>query len=139
MFHGKLLGIDAGERRSRISDRAGLYYPLVDAGIDRQECHEIIEAFGVCNPGKSGCMFCPRVTKWYVYQLWREGLITYRLQVEEIPWRAGRNTDDPKAGTIVPLRYKGKLTRQMMAEWEQGLNIPDSNEKLEDLPCVCQW
>ena len=137
-FYGQFIGFDSKEA-GRISDQAGLYYPLVEADIDREECHEIIETFGICNPSKSGCMFCPRVTQRYVYQLWQDGLIDYRLQVEEIPWKAGRNSGDPKEGQIVPLRHKGQLTREMMAEWERGENIPDPNEKVDDLPCACKW
>lgn len=123
-----LLGIDAGERRQLRQD-AKRFYPLVEAEIDRQDCHEIIDAFGLCNPGKSGCMFCPRVTKWYVYQAWQEGLIHHRIQVEEIPFK----------GKIGPLRHGDKLTREMIIDWKHGKNIPDPNEKLEDLPCACKW
>lgn len=138
-LYGQMLGIDAGESH-RAAGGAGVFYPLIEADIDRAECHEIIEAFGVCNPGKSGCMFCPRVTRWYVYQLWREGLIDYRLQVEEIPWRG--KAEDPKHGQVVPLAYsggRGRLTREMIADWERGENIPDPSERLEDLPCACRW
>ena len=135
-FYGRMLGIDVGES-GRIAEEAGLFYPLVEADIDRQDCYEIIDAFGVCNPGKSGCMFCPRVSRWQVFELWREDLIDYRLVVEEIPWKG--KAGDPKHGLIVPLRHKDKLTRVMMAEWERGENVPDPNEKLEDLPCACKW
>lgn len=137
-FFGSLIGIDGGESH-RASHDAGLFYPLIDADINRHECNEIVDAFGICNPGKSGCMFCPRVTDWYVYQLWQDGLINYRICVEEIPWKAGRNSDDPKEGQIIPLRHNGKLTRVMVAEWERGENIPSPGEKIEDLPCVCRW
>jgi len=137
-FYGQLIGFSS-EEAGRVSDQAGLYYPLVEADIDRQDCYGIIDAFGICNPGKSGCMFCPRVSRRQIYELWQDDLIDHRVQVEEIPWKAGRNSNDPKEGQIVPLRHRDKLTRTMIAEWERGENIPKSNEGLEDLPCACKW
>lgn len=56
------LGIDYGEaHRRKPSGQMGLKYefPLVDWGIDRQGCIEIIEAMDMPVPPKSGCYFCP--------------------------------------------------------------------------------
>lgn len=136
-FYKSMLGISA-EETGRVSDDASLCFPLVEADIDRDECHEIIEAFGVCNPGKSGCMFCPRVRRWQIFQLWQDGLVDFRLRVENIPW--GGSCDDPKHGKVVPLRYGDPLTREMIADWERGENIPEpAYEDLADMPCACKW
>lgn len=58
-----LLGIDAGEKSSRmkISTNKGIEnrWPLVEAGIDRPGCKEIIAAHGLPIPIKSGCFICP--------------------------------------------------------------------------------
>lgn len=34
-------------------------YPLLDLGLDRQDCDQIIRASGLPVPGKSACYFCP--------------------------------------------------------------------------------
>jgi hypothetical protein len=52
---GELVGIDAGEdHRAKDSIR-----PLVDLGIDRDGCVEIIKAEGLPVPVRSGCWHCP--------------------------------------------------------------------------------
>lgn len=57
-----LLGIDAGEAKRAIQrDRKGITvdYPLVEWGIDREGCKQIIKRHGLPIPKKSGCFFCP--------------------------------------------------------------------------------
>lgn len=57
-----LIGIDAGEpHRARPAgeNEAPKVYPLVDLGIDRDGCKQIIKAAGLCVPAKSGCWCCP--------------------------------------------------------------------------------
>ena len=56
------IGIAADERQ-RVRD---LSYPLVERGITRDGCIEIIEAEGLAVPQKSGCYICPfqRVSQW---------------------------------------------------------------------------
>lgn len=56
------LAIDAGEsRRAKPSGEDDLEheYPLVEEGIDRAGCVEIIKAHGLPLPGKSTCVMCP--------------------------------------------------------------------------------
>jgi 3'-phosphoadenosine 5'-phosphosulfate sulfotransferase (PAPS reductase)/FAD synthetase len=63
------IGIDAGEshraRDSNIS-RVEFVHPLVDAGIDRQGCKNLIIRHGLKVPPKSGCWICPfqRPDQW---------------------------------------------------------------------------
>ena len=54
----KLIGIDSGETHRAI-ERADSAYPLVELGIDREECGMIIKDTGLPSPGKSGCWHCP--------------------------------------------------------------------------------
>ena len=57
-----MLGIDAGEaHRAKIVSEKGIEnrYPLVEAGISRDGCKEIIRAHGLPVPQKSGCFICP--------------------------------------------------------------------------------
>lgn len=65
----QLLGIDAGEAhraKLRAFKDSENRFPLIEAGIDRHECKNIIEAHGFPIPRKSGCFFCPfqRVRDW---------------------------------------------------------------------------
>jgi hypothetical protein len=64
-----LIGIDSAEaHRARDSRDKAItnVFPLVERGIDRQGCIEIIEAHGLPVPPKSGCYFCPfqRRSQW---------------------------------------------------------------------------
>jgi hypothetical protein len=65
------IGYDAGEPwRARLSDepRATNWFPLIDWGIDRDECRKICVAAGLPFK-KSACFFCPSSKKWEVVQL----------------------------------------------------------------------
>lgn len=64
-----LLGIDAGEaHRAKIVTNKGFEnrYPLIEAGINRDGCKEIIEKAGLPIPMKSGCFICPfqKIPQW---------------------------------------------------------------------------
>lgn len=55
------LGIDAGEaHRAKPSRDKNIesQFPLIDAGITRKMCVDIIKCAGLCIPRKSGCYFC---------------------------------------------------------------------------------
>ena len=65
----QMIGIDAGEsHRARMSPEEGVenYYPLVERGIDRQGCIDIINRYGLPIPRKSGCYICPfqTISQW---------------------------------------------------------------------------
>jgi hypothetical protein len=57
-----LIGIDAGEQQ-RAKQDCGNSYPLIDLGIDREGCKQIIKDAGLPIPVKSGCFFCPFTPK----------------------------------------------------------------------------
>lgn len=52
-----ILGIDAGEAH-RAKNSAD-YFPLIDMGIDREGCKDLIRKVGLPIPPKSGCTICP--------------------------------------------------------------------------------
>ena len=57
-----LIGFDAGEaHRATINTHNGVEnrYPLIEAGITRYGCKEIIDNWGLKQPMKSGCYICP--------------------------------------------------------------------------------
>lgn len=68
----KAIGIDAGEshRAKDFPDKKYTqWYPLVEWGIDREDCIDIIKAEGLPLPGKSSCFFCPNMKQWEILQL----------------------------------------------------------------------
>lgn len=59
----ELIGFDAGEQKRKLGmiSKEGVAqdYPLIDAGIDRQGCIDIIKRHSLPLPPKSGCYICP--------------------------------------------------------------------------------
>jgi hypothetical protein len=63
------IGFDAGEEhRAKINHNKGVEnrYPLIEAGLNRDDCIKLIKSHGLEVPRKSGCFICPfqRVTEW---------------------------------------------------------------------------
>ncbi|HID70651.1 MAG TPA: hypothetical protein EYP35_09420 [Desulfobacterales bacterium] len=63
------IGIDAGEaHRAKIHSNGRIEYrwPLIEEGIDREGCKQIIKDHGLPVPPKSGCYICPfqRPSQW---------------------------------------------------------------------------
>ena len=82
-----MLGIDAGEsHRARMSSKNGVEnrYPLIEEGINRESCRQIIREHGLPDPGKSGCWFCPfqRVSQWKKLRREHPDLFCMALQLE---------------------------------------------------------
>lgn len=63
----KMIGYDnSAKDRKRYSHAVGVedpkyeyWYPLIDWGMDRQDCKELIASVGLPVPPKSACVFCP--------------------------------------------------------------------------------
>jgi len=74
-----MIGIDAGEAHRAIRSRCkGRIFPLIEMGIDRNECKRIIKKAGLGVPQKSDCFICPYQKKrqWidlkkYHPELWK--------------------------------------------------------------------
>jgi hypothetical protein len=61
-----LIGFDAGEahRAARADGFARRNrYPLIEAGLDRAGCVELIKSAGLNVPNRSGCFCCPHANK----------------------------------------------------------------------------
>lgn len=84
----KLLGYDAGESH-RVNvpedDKLRYWYPLVEFGLDREDCEQLILSEGLPIPPKSACFYCPSSTKSEVIMLWAEHpeLIDRALAIED--------------------------------------------------------
>lgn len=66
------IGISTDEIHRVNRKRAEAYenpvYPLIELGLDRSRCAQLIEEAGWPNPGKSSCYFCP----FHRPQMWAE-------------------------------------------------------------------
>jgi hypothetical protein len=86
----KFIGFDAGEVRRRLhsqerdlADRTyRKAYPLIDWGIDRRGCMELIRSEGLPLPVKSACFFCPASKKHEIRELSRRYPDLYKRAVE---------------------------------------------------------
>lgn len=66
------IGLSADEKqRARTSGRKSIEnkYPLIDAGITREGCKEMIRAAGLREPMRSSCYFCPFMSKFAAQEL----------------------------------------------------------------------
>jgi len=127
-----MLGIAADEAHRK----GGALRPLVEAGIDRQGCIDIIDAEGLPVPRKSGCYICPfqRDEQWR--ELWENhpDLFERAMRLEE-------NTPRSQSGrwhaTFDP---HGKVTlRQRKLAYESQMTLPmiDMDALLAYRPCIC--
>ena len=115
--------------------------PLVDRGITREGCIQIIQAEGLDVPQKSGCYICPfqRNDQWR--QLWRlhPELIERAARLEERATervRAKRGQHWPPA-TLDP---SGTITlRQRIMAFENQIELPgiDMDALQRFQPCIC--
>lgn len=61
----KFIGYDVNEKnrieklKLRDDKKYSYFYPLVEWGITRKDCIDIIKSESLCLPGKSACFFCP--------------------------------------------------------------------------------
>jgi hypothetical protein len=66
------IGISTDEihrvNRKRVEPYERPVYPLIELGLDRSRCAQLIEEAGWPNPGKSSCYFCP----FHRPQMWAE-------------------------------------------------------------------
>jgi hypothetical protein len=79
------IGIDYGEsHRATVSYEKGIEkrYPLVEDGIDRNGCEEIIKKHNLPIPPKSGCFVCPFQGNSQFIRLRREEPCIFRKAVD---------------------------------------------------------
>ena len=122
-----LVGFCADEP-GRVRDFAHRKYPLVDAGINRPECHRVIQRAGLLQPTKSGCFFCPG-----------QALDEWRNLYHEYPdlyERAALLEDNASARRQKwhTLDLRGRSLRQMVVQRWAGEERMDLDAWL---PCAC--
>ena len=68
----KAIGYDGGELRRMkfVEDDYHLFwYPLIEWGLDRRGCEDLVKSVGLPIPVKSACFYCPSSTKTEVLEL----------------------------------------------------------------------
>lgn len=135
------IGIDADEeRRVRPSRVEGVenVYPLVDRGIGRDSCIDIIKAHDLPVPPKSGCFICPfqRRSQWIELNrdhpdLWCKAVTAEQRSIDAQERRA-------KDGNPVYLVDR-PLPEVIRAKDGRGRYAKDDQEALFDdrRPCQC--
>lgn len=75
------IGIDAGEAH-RATNKTYARFPLIELGINRQQCKEIIRKAGLGVPKKSGCFICPFQAKYQWIELKRDFPELWKIAVD---------------------------------------------------------
>ena len=128
----QMLGIAADEAHRKVD----AVRPLVEAGVTREGCIEIIEVEGLDVPQKSGCYICPfqRDDQWRMLWERHPELFERAMLLEE-------NTKRSKSGRWhATLDPSGKITlRQRLLAYESQMTLPeiDMDDLLRYKPCIC--
>ena len=132
----KLIGFSYDEKHRAKNNQNDLYvvekYPLIESGIGRRQCLDIIKNEGLNLPKKSRCFFCPYQEK----EAWKNLYFNYpelfkrAIVLEEIA--------TSKNNIITTLLPSGIRLRYLKETFQNQTDIfPDWNfEELE--PCICK-
>lgn len=92
-------------------------YPLIDLGLDRGACREVIRAAGLAVPMKSGCYLCPFAPVWHYWWLMQKHPQAF-AKVEEMEQKAVQDRTDRK---LAPNYILGRLgpVRQAALHWHK--------------------
>lgn len=131
------LGIDAGEAHRTTGIINGQrpdeekLFPLVEYGIDRRGCEEIIEAHGLPVPIKSGCFICPfqRVGQWRQLYRLHPDLYCKAKRLEQVT-----NEHLVRLGRP-PIYLQGDRPLEAVAQEGQTDMFDDSRASS---PCLCE-
>lgn len=135
------VGYDAGEaHRARSLARAPDSHlwtwraPLVEWGIDREDCRDIIARHGLAQPGKSACFCCPQARKSDVYDLSRAHPELFARAVAIERAATEKRAEEGVQGSIVGL---GRYFAWEPLAGQVALFAPPVDEIPDDLPCGC--
>ena len=85
---GKGISTDEPHRAtpSRESDGYSSAYPLIELGISRADCLELVRTAGLPQPPKSACWFCPYKTtdQWITLRRERPELFAQAVEIENV-------------------------------------------------------
>jgi hypothetical protein len=125
------IGIDAGEahRAAKVESAGRIRYrfPLVEWGMDRDDCHGVIADAGLCEPPKSSCFFCPAMKKGEVVAL--------KDNEPELFKRACAIEANAQTHTVVGLGRHWTWAALGAADDAQARLLPDVTD--DRMPCAC--
>lgn len=132
----QLIGIDAGEpHRARPANpkkkEITKCYPLVDLGIDRDECARIIELAGLQVPAKSGCWHCPFMRVGEVISL-----AQYEPEKFSLILALEANTREREDGRKF-YQWRDLPATYWLARSKQGLLNLEWDDLDPAIPCLC--
>lgn len=138
----KCIGYDAGEERrvkkafqNEWEDARFIpWYPLVEAGWDRDECEAQIERAGLPLPPKSACTFCPNNTLEEWLDLRRDEPEAFARAVE-MSRNAEKNLSSPDVVGLMRCNPHGK--RQLHVWAEGGYDGERLGGREDEQPCEC--
>lgn len=137
----KAIGYDVDERhrvRSAFpaaweAKHCSPWYPLVDAGIDRDDCEELIRSEGLPVPPKSACTFCPNNTLEEWEDLRREEPEAFARAVA-----MSRNAESSiTSPDVVGLMRCNEHGKRQLHVWADGGYGEVRSGREEDQPCEC--
>lgn len=127
----QLIGIASDERHRQ----KGRVCPLIDRGITRQGCIEIIKAARLDVPQKSGCYICPFQTWGQFRELYHRHTDLYERAANLERLAAARR------GETTQLRVGGAMTldqfRERIDMQDNWLDDAELDGLLEYKPCTC--
>jgi hypothetical protein len=131
------LGISVDEiQRARTAsgfDDQILEYPLIDLGMSRDDCFEVIERAGLPRPPRSACFFCPfhNIASWRELKIGRPELFEKAAQLEDVLLERNRkNGKEPEW-----LSRYAKPLREAFVEDIDPPDAPDGPESCDSGSC----
>ena len=124
----RCIGIDAGERHRAVLTEDARYryrYPLVEWGIDRDECVRLIAERGIKVPRKSSCFFCPAMRRREIFEM--------QSTHPELLERALKIESNAVTHTVRGLGRNWSWQSLLQQDEKQGKLFPE----MLDAPCGC--
>jgi len=84
MEYTEVIGYDAGETHRAVKTelrKERVWFPLIEWGVDRQGCVEIIEQAGFPVPAHSGCFICPFMSPAEIIEMRHDAPIEFSKAV----------------------------------------------------------
>jgi len=123
----EVIGYDAGETRraDRWQTQRRSWFPLIEAGMNREACKEIIASASLPMPNKSGCFICPFKTPAEYRRMAEEQpeLFAKAVALEEACMQRCRENGKPaytllNCGPLTSIAAQGRL-------WEPAAELKD--------------
>ena len=126
----KVIGYDAGTRdacragKAHGKDSKGFrnWYPLIEWGIDREQCIALIEMAGLPVPRKSSCFFCPAMKRDEIIDLGQKHpeLLMYAIEIEDLAIAKGLRGGTRGLGRKLNWRELATAAGQIVETVEQN-------------------